>query len=86
MREKLIYVLGAAAAILLVRNLDVILNVLPDEANQGAMYRILFFHVPSWWTAGLALMLGVARLIAKPLLRHELLMAVDAVLGPPGTG
>src|SRR2546426_3835626 len=64
MREKLIYVLGAAAAILLVRNLDVILNVLPDEANQGAMYRILFFHVPSWWTAGLALMLSAGTSVA----------------------
>ena len=49
MREKLIYALGAAAAILLVRNLNVILNVLPDEAQQGAMYRIMFFHIPSWW-------------------------------------
>jgi len=57
MREKLIYVLGAVAALLLVRNLNIILNVLPDEANQGAMYRILFFHVPAWWTAGLAVML-----------------------------
>src|SRR2546426_3167800 len=64
MREKLIYVLGAAAAILLVRNLNIILNVLPDEANQGAMYRILFFHVPSWWTAGLALMLSAGTSVA----------------------
>ena len=28
--------------------------------------------------------LGVAGLLAKPLLRHELLMAVVAVIGPPG--
>ena len=33
---------------------------------------------------GAARELGVERLIAKPLLRHELLMAVDAVIGPPG--
>jgi heme exporter protein C len=64
MREKLIYLLGAVAAILLVRNLDIILNVLPDEANQGAMYRILFFHVPAWWTAGLAVMLSAGTSIA----------------------
>jgi heme exporter protein C len=64
MREKLIYVLGAVAAILLVRNLNIILNVLPDEANQGAMYRILFFHVPSWWTAGLALILSAGTSVA----------------------
>src|ERR1700751_451318 len=28
--------------------------------------------------------LGVARLMAKPLRRHELLMAVDEAIGPPG--
>src|ERR1041384_7361861 len=64
MREKLIYMLGAVVAALLVRNLYVILNVLPDEANQGAMYRIMFFHIPSWWTAGLALMFGVGTSVA----------------------
>src|SRR2546427_13034372 len=64
MREKLIYALGAAAAILLVRNLNVILNVLPDEAQQGAMYRIMFFHIPSWWTAGLALTVAAGTSVA----------------------
>ena len=34
---------------------------------------------------GAAQALGVERLIAKPLLRHELLMAVDSVIGPPGS-
>ena len=58
MREKLIYLLSAIVAILFVRNLFVILTVLPDEANQGAMYRIMFFHIPAWWTAGLALTLA----------------------------
>jgi len=64
MREKLMYFLGAIVAILFVRNLFVILTVLPDEANQGAMYRIMFFHIPSWWTAGLALMLSAGTSIA----------------------
>src|SRR5438876_1688348 len=64
MREKLMYFLGAVVAILFVRNLYVILTVLPDEANQGAMYRIMFFHIPSWWTAGLALMLSAGTSIA----------------------
>jgi CheY-like chemotaxis protein len=27
--------------------------------------------------------LGVARLLAKPLRRHELLMAIDEAIGPP---
>jgi len=64
MREKLMYFLGAVVAILFVRNLYVILTVLPDEANQGAMYRIMFFHIPSWWTAGLALMLSAGTSVA----------------------
>jgi CheY-like chemotaxis protein len=42
-----------------------------------------------WARAGLcsngaaAQALGVERLLAKPLMQHELLMAVDAVIGPP---
>jgi DNA-binding response OmpR family regulator len=31
-----------------------------------------------------ALALGVKRLLAKPLRRHELLVAVDEAIGPPG--
>jgi heme exporter protein C len=64
MRRNLIYFLAAVIALLFVRNLFVILTVLPDEANQGAMYRIMFFHIPSWWTAGLALMLSVGTSVA----------------------
>jgi len=64
MREKLMYFLGAVVAILFVRNLYVILTVLPDEASQGAMYRIMFFHIPSWWTAGLSLMLSAGTSVA----------------------
>ena len=30
--------------------------------------------------------LGVERLLAKPLRRHELLIAVDEAIGPPGHG
>src|SRR5207237_4188764 len=44
--------------------LFVIITVLHDEANQGAMYRIMFFHIPSWWTAGLALTLAAGTSIA----------------------
>lgn len=32
--------------------------VLPDEASQGPVYRILFFHVPAWWTAFVAIAVG----------------------------
>ena len=47
MREKLLYLLAAIAAVLLVRNLYVIFIGLPDEVAQGAIYRIIFFHVPA---------------------------------------
>ena len=39
------------AALLVARNLVVMLLVLPDEAAQGAIYRIMFFHVPAAWSA-----------------------------------
>lgn len=51
MREKALIVLMGVAAVLLAHNLHVILLVLPDEAAQGAIFRIIFFHVPAAWTA-----------------------------------
>ncbi len=51
MREKLIYGLGVIAAVLLARNLYSIFMQLPDEASQGMIYRIIFFHVPAAITA-----------------------------------
>jgi len=47
-------VMAGIAAVLLVRNLYVMLMQLPDEAFQGAIFRIIFFHVPAAWTAFLA--------------------------------
>jgi heme exporter protein C len=39
--------LATAAALLLAYNLYHIFLVLPDDALQGAIYRIIFFHVPA---------------------------------------
>jgi heme exporter protein C len=47
MREKIAIGLAVAAAALLAYDLYQIFLVLPDEAMQGAIYRIIFFHVPS---------------------------------------
>jgi heme exporter protein C len=47
MREKIAIGLVAGAAILLAYNLYQMFMVLPDEAAQGAIYRIIFFHVPA---------------------------------------
>lgn len=51
MRTPILIALSVAAAALLARNLHVIFLGLPDEAAQGAIYRIIFFHVPSWITS-----------------------------------
>ena len=47
MREKFIIGFATAAAVLLVYNLYQMFLVLPDEAMQGAIYRVLFFHAPA---------------------------------------
>ncbi len=47
MRDKIAIGLAAAAALLLVYDLYQMFLVLPDEAMQGAIYRILFFHAPA---------------------------------------
>jgi len=47
MREKIAVGAAAAAAALLAYNLYQMFMVLPDEALQGAIYRILFFHAPA---------------------------------------
>lgn len=63
MREKVIFGLAAAAALLLAYNLYHIFLVLPDEAMQGPIYRIIFFHVPAAITGMIgyfvALILGI---------------------------
>jgi heme exporter protein C len=51
MRAKVAITLAALAGILLARNAYVILVGLPDEAAQGPIYRIMFYHIPSWFTA-----------------------------------
>jgi heme exporter protein C len=47
MRNKILITLACVAAAIFVWNLHTIFTKLPDEANQGAIYRIIYFHVPS---------------------------------------
>ena len=47
MRDKIIFVLAGICAAILSVNLYNILLVLPNEKDQGAIYRIIYFHVPS---------------------------------------
>ncbi len=76
MREKLLYAIGLSAAILLARNIYNIFMVLPDEASQGMIYRIMYFHIPSWWTALLA---ATASLIASILYLSTRKLKFDAL-------
>ena len=46
-REKVVLALALGAAALLAYDLYQIFMVLPDEAQQGPIYRIIFFHVPA---------------------------------------
>jgi heme exporter protein C len=47
MQKKLIYILAAAAGLMIVAILRYVLFNLGDEVNQGAVYRIMFFHIPA---------------------------------------
>src|SRR5947209_8449780 len=47
MQKKITYLLAAVAGLLIVGFLYDILFNLGDEVNQGATYRIMFFHIPA---------------------------------------
>jgi heme exporter protein C len=47
MREKAIWILGILGAVVMIFNLHTVFLNLPDEAMQGAIYRIIFIHVPA---------------------------------------
>ena len=51
MRDKVIYTLGILGTILMIWNMHHILMVMPDEAAQGSIGKMLFIHVPAAFTA-----------------------------------
>jgi heme exporter protein C len=69
MREKLTYALGLLGTLVMLFNLWTIFTVLPDEAQQGAVYRILFIHVPAAINAdiflSIALVTSIGFLVTK---------------------
>ena len=73
--RKLLYGTGAAASALLIYYLYTILLALPDEAAQGAVYRIVFFHVPAAFTFMLA---ALASMIASVLFLVRRNFAADS--------
>ena len=83
MREKFVIGLAAAAGLLLAFDLYRILLVLPDEAMQGAIYRIMFFHIPAALTGFtgyfVALILSVLYLSSGNLKYDSLAASVTEV-------
>jgi heme exporter protein C len=84
MREKWIYGLGVVAAVLLARDLYSIFMQLPDEAQQGMIYRIIFFHVPAAMTAMLcaavACVASVLFLVTRNF-RHDAIAVASTEVG-----
>ena len=82
MRQKVMFGMLALAGILFVRNLYVI-SVLPDEVNQGQIFRIIFFHVPAAIAAmtgsAVALVASVLFLVKKDFFYDSLAVAVTEV-------
>jgi heme exporter protein C len=68
MREKILYILGIAALLILAWNINAIAR-LPEETQQGVTFKIIFFHVPMWaaavTAACAALLASVGFLVTK---------------------
>ena len=83
MRKPFLIGLIVAAMLLLVRNLYVMFMDLPDEVMQGAIFRIIFFHVPAAWTALLAaffsMLLSATYLVTRNLKWDALAVSVTEV-------
>jgi heme exporter protein C len=80
MRKQVLIGLSGIALLLLLRNLYVMFVDLPDEAQQGPIFRIIFFHVPVAWTALLCALFAagssVMYLVSKDLKYDAFAVAV----------
>jgi heme exporter protein C len=83
MRVKVILTLTVIAGLILAWNLYRIFLVVPDEANQGAIFRIIYFHVPAVITAFVgfyaAMLLGVGYLIRGDLRLDSVAASINEV-------
>lgn len=59
MRNKLIYALLIVGGLFFLYNLHDIFAVLPDEANQGPIYRIMYLHIPAGITCLIGFFIGM---------------------------
>ncbi len=83
MRNKAIYILCALAAVLLVRNLYVMLLQVPDNPDQGPIYRLIYFQLPAACTAFTcfvaALAASILYLTEREFLYDSLAVAITEV-------
>jgi heme exporter protein C len=83
MKNIILLTLAAAAGLLLVRDFYVILLQLPDELNQGSIWRILMVHVPGAFVAAMCAMVSLVAsilyLAKKDLFYDALSVAVVEV-------
>ena len=79
MREKITYALGILGTLVMVFNLHTVFQVLPDEAQQGAIGRMLFIHVPAAINAyifyAVAVVASIAFLIKRNFFYDSLAVA-----------
>ena len=82
MRDKILYILAIAVAGLLTYDVLAMVN-LPPEKMQGAIFKIIFFHVPVAMTAmtacGVALIASVLFLVTKNFFFDALAVSVTEV-------
>ncbi len=83
MRLKIILTLAVIAGLILAWNLRRIFLQVPDEANQGAIFRIIYFHVPAAITSFtgfyIAMFSSVGYLIRKDLRFDSIAASINEV-------
>jgi heme exporter protein C len=83
MRLKIILILSVLSGAILAWNLHTMFLKVPDEANQGAIFRIIYFHVPAAITsfAGfyVGMFAGIAYLMKKDLRLDALAASINEV-------
>ena len=83
MRVKIILALAALSGLILSWNLHTMFLQVPDELNQGAAFRIIYFHVPSAITSFtgfyIGMFAGVGYLMKKDLRFDAFAAAVNEV-------
>jgi heme exporter protein C len=76
--------IGAVAGVMLLRNLYVILFNMPDELEQGPIYRIFYYHLPAYFTAMccyLTALIASALYLTKKNLRYDAIAMAATEVG-----